>query len=202
LKEKNNDDLFPSRLAKHKWCTATVTLREGTGQVTIQSPEVNTNIKDILYFTRILHRFVDSCISSFDDILLLLLLVLRSDQLLYPFKVLDRVNLFDIDVAYDGIGFSAQAIATRLAIAKALCSFVSSKEVEYLRLGLSKERARESGWLVCLSSISSWSTDRRCSTQGTQTARQEKCSTKIQIVCLYLSLSNCILSSSFSSRKR
>lgn len=59
-----------------------------------------------------------------------------SDQLLYPFKVLDRVNLFDIDVVYDGIGFTAQAIATRLAISKALCSFISSKEVEYLRLGL------------------------------------------------------------------
>jgi len=58
-----------------------------------------------------------------------------SDQLLYPFKVLDRVNLFDIDVVYDGIGFTAQSIATRLAISKALCSFISSKEVEYLRLG-------------------------------------------------------------------
>jgi len=59
-----------------------------------------------------------------------------SDQLLYPFKVLDRVNMFDVDVVYDGIGFTAQAIATRLAISKALCSFISSKEVEHLRLGL------------------------------------------------------------------
>lgn len=58
-----------------------------------------------------------------------------SDQLLYPFKVLDRVNLFDIDIVYDGIGFTAQSIAARLAISKALCSFISSKEVEYLRLG-------------------------------------------------------------------
>ncbi len=46
------------------------------------------------------------------------------------------MNLFDIDVVYDGIGFTAQSIATRLAISKALCSFISSKEVEYLRLGL------------------------------------------------------------------
>ena len=61
--------------------------------------------------------------------------MLYSDQLLFPFKVLDRVNLFDIDVVYDGIGFTAQAIATRSAISKALCSFISSKEVEYLRLG-------------------------------------------------------------------
>jgi len=97
---------------KHKWCTASVTLREGTGKVTIRSPSVNTSINDILYFTRIMHR----------------------DQLIYPFKVIDRVNLFDIDVVYDGVGFTAQAIATRLAISKALCSFISSKEVEYLRL--------------------------------------------------------------------
>lgn len=97
---------------KHKWCTATVTLREGTGKVSIKSPSVQTSVNDILYFTRILHR----------------------DQLLYPFKVLDRVNMFDIDVVYDGSGFTAQAIATRLAISKALCSFISSKEVEYLRL--------------------------------------------------------------------
>ncbi len=46
------------------------------------------------------------------------------------------MNLFDIDVVYDGIGFTAQSIATRLATSKALCSFISSKEVEYLRLGL------------------------------------------------------------------
>ncbi|CAF3431268.1 unnamed protein product, partial [Rotaria sp. Silwood2] len=65
------------------------------------------------------------------------------DQLLYPFKVLDRVNLFDINVVYDGIGFTSQSIATRLAISKALCSFISSKEVEYLRLaGLLTEDAR------------------------------------------------------------
>lgn len=44
--------------------------------------------------------------------------------------------MFDVDVVYDGIGFTAQAIATRLAISKALCSFISSKEVEHLRLGL------------------------------------------------------------------
>ncbi|UJR24861.1 hypothetical protein I4U23_006230 [Adineta vaga] len=112
---------YQTASAKHKWCTATVTLREGTGKVTIKSPTVKTNVHDILYFTRIMHR----------------------DQLLYPFKVIDRVNLFDIDVSYDGIGFTAQAIATRLAVSKALCSFISSKEVEYLRLaGLLTDDAR------------------------------------------------------------
>ena len=47
-----------SSLAKHKWCIATVTLREGTGKVKIKSPTVKTSVNDILYFTRILHRFV------------------------------------------------------------------------------------------------------------------------------------------------
>ena len=117
-------------LAKHKWCTATVTLREGTGQVTIQSPMVKTSVKDILYFTRILHRLVLVLFSTSPCKSLP-----SSDQLLYPFKVLDRVNLFDMNIVYDGIGFTAQAIATRLAISKALCSFISSKEVEHLRLG-------------------------------------------------------------------
>ncbi len=44
-------------LGKHKWCIATVTLREGTGKVTIKSPSVKTFVHDILYFTRIIHRF-------------------------------------------------------------------------------------------------------------------------------------------------
>ena len=122
-----------SLLGKHKWCTATVTLREGTGKVTIQSPSVNTSINDILYFTRIMHRYV----ALFEMCQMFDVLHRRrsSDQLLYPFKVVDRVNLFDLDIVYDGIGFTAQAIASRLAISKALCSFISSKEVEYLRLG-------------------------------------------------------------------
>lgn len=51
-------------LGKHKWCTATVTLREGTGKVTIKSPSVKTCVNDILYFTRIIHRFVHVLVFS------------------------------------------------------------------------------------------------------------------------------------------
>ncbi|CAF1053112.1 unnamed protein product [Didymodactylos carnosus] len=97
----------------HKFVTATVTLREGTGQVKIKSP-VPTYVTDILYFTRIMHR----------------------DQILYPFKVLERVNTFDVDIEWDGTGFSNQATSSRLAISKALCSFISSREIEHLRLGM------------------------------------------------------------------
>lgn len=53
--------LFVFFLGKHKWCTATVTLREGTGKVSIKSPSVQTSVNDILYFTRIIHR----CVSLF-----------------------------------------------------------------------------------------------------------------------------------------
>lgn len=137
-----------------------MTLREGTGKVKIHSPAVKTSVNDILYFTRILHRFVLICqcrksISVFCS--------RYRDQLLYPFKVLDRVNLFDIDVIYDGIGFTAQAIATRLAISKALCSFISSKEVEYLRLGLMRNSFFDLKRLVCCYCFS-WTFDGRCST--------------------------------------
>jgi hypothetical protein len=56
-KLKENKFIFSSSsLAKHKWCTATVTLREGIGKVTIKSPNVKTSVNDILYFTRIIHR--------------------------------------------------------------------------------------------------------------------------------------------------
>ena len=79
-------------------------------------------------------NYTSVCRTSFDFYLSRFFIYFR-DQLLYPFKVVDRVNLFDIDINYDGVGFTAQAIAARLAISKALCSFISSKEVEYLRLG-------------------------------------------------------------------
>lgn len=60
-------------LGKHKWCTATVTLREGTGKVTIKSPFVQTSVNDILYFTRIIHRFV--CRTNFDESIGFLLVI-------------------------------------------------------------------------------------------------------------------------------
>ena len=84
---------------------------------------------------------------------------MTSDQLLYPFKVLDRVNLFDIDVRYDGTGFTAQAIATRLAISKALCSFISSKEVEYLRLGFNILFRLDEEYFICFAFLAGLLTD-------------------------------------------
>ena len=60
-------------IARHKWCTATVTLREGTGKVTIKALGVKSNVHDILYFTRIIHRFVEHrSISIYQDFLFIL----------------------------------------------------------------------------------------------------------------------------------
>ena len=60
-------------LGNHKWCTATVTLRERPGKVTIKSPFVQTSVNDILYFTRIIHRFV--CRTNFGEFIGFLLVI-------------------------------------------------------------------------------------------------------------------------------
>ncbi|NXI39267.1 RT09 protein, partial [Galbula dea] len=55
------------------------------------------------------------------------------EQLLFPFQFLDRVGKHDMVCTVSGGGRSAQAGAIRLASAKALKSFVTEKEVEFMR---------------------------------------------------------------------
>ncbi|NWX10153.1 RT09 protein, partial [Caloenas nicobarica] len=55
------------------------------------------------------------------------------EQLLFPFQFLDRVGKHDMVCTVSGGGRSAQAGAIRLASAKALRSFVTEKEVEFMR---------------------------------------------------------------------
>lgn len=57
------------------------------------------------------------------------------EQLLFPFQFLDRVGKHDMVCTVSGGGRSAQAGAIRLASAKALKSFVTEKEVEFMRQG-------------------------------------------------------------------
>lgn len=57
------------------------------------------------------------------------------EQLLFPFQFLDRVGKHDMVCTVSGGGRSAQAGAIRLASAKALRSFVTEKEVEFMRQG-------------------------------------------------------------------
>ncbi|XP_075282097.1 small ribosomal subunit protein uS9m isoform X2 [Opisthocomus hoazin] len=55
------------------------------------------------------------------------------EQLLFPFQFLDRIGKHDMVCTVSGGGRSAQAGAIRLASAKALRSFVTEKEVEFMR---------------------------------------------------------------------
>ncbi|XP_007957684.1 28S ribosomal protein S9, mitochondrial [Orycteropus afer afer] len=55
------------------------------------------------------------------------------EQLMFPFHFLDRLGKHDVTCTVSGGGRSAQAGAIRLATAKALCSFVSEDEVEWMR---------------------------------------------------------------------
>ncbi|KAM6179850.1 small ribosomal subunit protein uS9m isoform 2-T2 [Erethizon dorsatum] len=55
------------------------------------------------------------------------------EQLMFPFHFLDRLGKHDVTCTVSGGGRSAQAGAIRLAVARALCSFVSEDEVEWMR---------------------------------------------------------------------
>ncbi|KAM5228052.1 small ribosomal subunit protein uS9m [Ctenodactylus gundi] len=55
------------------------------------------------------------------------------EQLMFPFHFLDRLGKHDVTCTVSGGGRSAQAGAIRLAIARALCSFVTTDEVEWMR---------------------------------------------------------------------
>ncbi|XP_011368436.1 28S ribosomal protein S9, mitochondrial isoform X2 [Pteropus vampyrus] len=55
------------------------------------------------------------------------------EQLMFPFHFLDRLGKHDATCTVSGGGRSAQAGAIRLALARALCSFVTEEEVEWMR---------------------------------------------------------------------
>jgi small subunit ribosomal protein S9 len=98
--------------------TSLVKLRlyEGTGIIKIKAPEGQF---DISFFEAMTHR----------------------EQILFPFKVIDRINKFDMLVEVNSSGMSCLAKSLRYAISNALCSFVSANDIEKLRLSgcLTKE---------------------------------------------------------------
>ncbi|XP_007456891.1 PREDICTED: 28S ribosomal protein S9, mitochondrial [Lipotes vexillifer] len=55
------------------------------------------------------------------------------EQLMFPFHFLDRLGEHDMTCTVSGGGRAAQAGAIRLATARALCSFVTEDEVEWMR---------------------------------------------------------------------
>ncbi|KAG8504859.1 28S ribosomal protein S9, mitochondrial, partial [Galemys pyrenaicus] len=62
-----------------------------------------------------------------------LFVICLREQLMFPFHFLDRLGKHDVTCTVSGGGRSAQAGAIRLAMAKALCSFVTEEEVEWMR---------------------------------------------------------------------
>lgn len=96
-------------------------LYEGTGKILIKSEEGEFGID---YFETLTHRA----------------------HILFPFKVVDRVNKFDMEIEVNKGGMSCLAKAVRYAISKGLCSYVSADSIEKLRLAglLTKDiRAKE-----------------------------------------------------------
>ncbi|NIG59393.1 28S ribosomal protein S9, mitochondrial [Pontoporia blainvillei] len=59
------------------------------------------------------------------------------EQLMFPFHFLDRLGEHDMTCTVSGGGRAAQAGDIRLATARALCSFVTEDEVEWMRQGAS-----------------------------------------------------------------
>ncbi|KAJ7421203.1 28S ribosomal protein S9, mitochondrial [Willisornis vidua] len=97
---------FSTGEGKRKTARATVVVYDnGTGKMTV-------NGIDILHYFPVLQD---------------------REQLLFPFQFLDRIGKHDTVCTVSGGGRSAQAGAIRLACAKALRSFVTEKEVEFMR---------------------------------------------------------------------
>ncbi|XP_057598614.1 28S ribosomal protein S9, mitochondrial [Hippopotamus amphibius kiboko] len=67
------------------------------------------------------------------DYLLYFSVIQDREQLMFPFHFLDRLGKHDVTCTVSGGGRSAQAGALRLAMARALCSFVTEDEVEWMR---------------------------------------------------------------------
>lgn len=58
------------------------------------------------------------------------------EQIMFPFKVVDSLNKFDIFIhVINPGGMSSMAKAIRYAISKALCAFIAADSIEKLRLG-------------------------------------------------------------------
>jgi len=89
--------------------TVTVKVQEGNGEIKIQAPE---GVFDISFFHEIKHR----------------------EQLLFPFKIINRINKYDVEMKVNDGGMSCLAKAARLAISRALISFLSIDEIEKLRI--------------------------------------------------------------------
>uniref|UniRef100_H3B142 Small ribosomal subunit protein uS9m n=2 Tax=Latimeria chalumnae TaxID=7897 RepID=H3B142_LATCH len=91
---------------KRKTATANVILRDnGSGKVTV-------NGIDYLHYFPVLQD---------------------REQLMFPFQFLDRLGKYDMECTVSGGGRSGQAGAVRVAAARAVLSFITEREVEFMR---------------------------------------------------------------------
>ncbi|TRY62439.1 hypothetical protein DNTS_032245 [Danionella cerebrum] len=112
LKFDSQGVAFSTAEGKRKSANCIITLRDcGSGNIVINGSNY------ISYFTILQDR----------------------EQLMFPFQFLGMLGRFDIEARVEGGGHSCQAGALRLAISRALVSFISDEEVEKLRQGLSTQ---------------------------------------------------------------
>ncbi|WP_185859121.1 30S ribosomal protein S9 [Blattabacterium cuenoti] len=115
-------------IGRRKRSLARVYLKLGNGLITINSKKLNQ------YFPRYVHQ-----------------------KVLYPIKMIDKLNQFDMNIKVVGGGFNGQAEAICLAISRALCQFDlkhrsklkseglltrDSREVERKKFGQKKARKK------------------------------------------------------------
>uniref|UniRef100_A0A8D0DHL3 Small ribosomal subunit protein uS9m n=1 Tax=Salvator merianae TaxID=96440 RepID=A0A8D0DHL3_SALMN len=106
LKYDEQGVAFSTAEARRNTATAKVTVYgNGSGKITVNGDDY------ILYFPVLQDR----------------------EQLMFPFQFLDRLEKHDTICSVSGSGRAGQAGAIRLAIAKALCSFITKNEVEFMR---------------------------------------------------------------------
>ncbi|XP_032082352.1 28S ribosomal protein S9, mitochondrial [Thamnophis elegans] len=106
LKYDERGVAFSTAEGKRKSATATATLHaNGNGKFTINGDNY------LLYFPVLQDR----------------------EQLMFPFQFLDHLEKYDVVCTVSGGGRSGQTGAIRLAIARALCSFITEDEVEFMR---------------------------------------------------------------------
>ncbi|XP_056412080.1 28S ribosomal protein S9, mitochondrial [Hyla sarda] len=106
LQYDENGVAFSTGEGKRKTAEATAIVRDqGKGKITINGKEY------LDFFTVLQDR----------------------EQLMFPFQFLDRLMKYDTECTVNESGRSAQAGAVRLAISRALLSFVSDREIEAMR---------------------------------------------------------------------
>lgn len=69
---------------------------------------------------------------------------------MFPLHFVGMLGRFDVEGSVEGSGHSAQAGALRLAISRALLSFVSEGEVEKMRQGVTRSLKHYTDICQCL----------------------------------------------------